>query len=66
MINSNTFGMTFWLDNDNQFRYCPTFLNDNPDKSNWGYVSEWDDWSDVNINKLFEIHRQLVLDKEAN
>ena len=65
MINSNTFGMTFWLDNDNQFRYCPTFLNDNPDKSNWGYVSEWDDWSDVNINKLFEIHRQLVLDKEA-
>ena len=66
MINSNTFGMTFWLDNDNQFRYCPTFLNDNPDKSNWGYVSEWDDWSDVNINKLFEIHRQLVLDKEEN
>ncbi len=66
MINSNTFGMTFWLDNDNQFRYCPTFLNDNPDKSNWGYVSEWDDWSDVNINKLFEIHRQLVLDKETN
>ena len=65
MINSNTFGMTFWLDNDNQFRYCPTFLNDNPDNSNWGYVSEWDDWSDVNINKLFEIHRQLVLDKEA-
>ncbi len=58
--------MTFWLDNDNQFRYCPTFLNDNPDKSNWGYVSEWDDWSDVNINKLFEIHRQLVLDKETN
>ena len=65
MINSNTFGMTFWLDNDNQFRYCPTFLNDNPDKSNWGYVSEWDDWSDVNINKLFDIIAQLVTQKEA-
>ena len=65
MINSNTFGMTFWLDDDNEFCYCPTFNDNTPDKDNWGYVSEWDDWSDVNINKLFEIHRQLVLDKEA-
>ena len=65
MINSNTFGMTFWLDNDNQLMYCPTFINNQPDKSNSGYVSEWDDWSDVNYNKLFDIIAQLVTQKEA-
>ena len=31
-----------------------------------GYVSEWDDWSDVNYNKLFDIIAQLVTQKEAN
>ena len=66
MINSNTFGMTFWLDNDNQLMYCPTFINNQPDKSNSGYVSEQDDWSDVNYNKLFDIIAQLVTQKEVN
>ena len=60
MINSNTFGMTFWLDNDNQLMYCPTQTNNQPDKSCSGYVCEWDDWSDVNYNKLFDIIAQLV------
>ena len=66
MINSNTFGMTFWLDNDNQLMYCPTFNNNQPDKSCSGYVCDWDDWSDVNYNKLFDIIAQLVTQKEAN
>ena len=66
MINSNTFGMTFWLDNDNQLMYCPTQTNNQPDKLCSGYVSEWDDWSDVNYNKLFDIIAQLVTQKEAN
>ena len=66
MLNSIHFGMTFWLDNDNQLMYCPTFNNNQPDKSNSGYVSEWDDWSHVNYNKLFDIIAQLVTQKEAN
>ncbi len=66
MLNSSHFGMTFWLDNDNQLMYCPTFINNQPDKSCSGYVSEWDDWSDVNYNKLFDIIAQLVTQKEAN
>ena len=27
MISSMHFGMTFWLDDDNEFCYCPTFNN---------------------------------------
>ena len=60
MINSDTFGMTFWLDNDNEFCYCPTFNDNTPDKDNWGYVSEWTDFDGVDLDKLFHIHRHLV------
>ena len=66
MINSNTFGMTFWLDDDNEFRYCPTFTNNEPDKSCSGYVVEWDDWEGVDYNELFAIHRKLVTTKVSN
>ena len=60
MINSDTFGMTFWLDNDNEFCYCPTFNDNTPDKDNWGYVSEWDTINNTDLDKLFHIHRHLV------
>ena len=65
MINSDTFGMTFWLDNNNEFCYCPTFNDNKPDKDNWGYVSEWVDLEGVNLSKLLEIHKSLLLNKET-
>ena len=63
MINSDTFGMTFWLDDDNEFCYCPTFNDNTPDKDNWGYVCEWDIINNTDLDKLFHIHRQLVTQK---
>ena len=66
MINSNTFGMTFWLDSNNDFCYCPTFNDNTPDKDNWNYVCEWVEFDSSDLDKLFEIHRQLVTQKEAN
>ena len=63
MINSEHFGMTFWLDDDNEFCYCPTFTNNTPDLHNWGYVSEWDIINNTDLDKLFEIHRELVTQK---
>ena len=65
MINSDTFGMTFWIDNNNDFCYCPTFNDNKPDKDNWGYVSEWVDLEGVNLSKLLEIHKSLLLNKET-
>ena len=63
MINSNTFGMTFWLDDDNEFCYCPTFVNNQPDKDYWGYVTEWTDWEGVNYERLFQIYHDLLTTK---
>ena len=61
-IYSLSFGMTFWLDDDNDFCYCPTFNDNTPDKEQWGYVCEWDTIDSTDLDKLFYIHRQLVLD----
>ena len=63
MINSDTFGMTFWLDDDYEFRYCRTFTNNTPDLHNWGYVSEWTDFDGVDFNQLLRIHRELVIQR---
>ena len=60
MISSLHFGMTFWLDDDNEFCYCPTFNDNTPDKDNWGYVCEWDEFTSTDLDKLFAIHRHLV------
>ena len=63
MITSEHFGMTFWLDNNNDFCYCPTFTNNTPDLHNWGYVTEWTEFDSSDLDKLFEIHRELVTQK---
>ena len=60
MISSFHFGMTCWLDDDNEFCYCPTFNDNTPDEDNWGYVSEWDTINNTDLDKLFHIHRHLV------
>ena len=61
MISSMHFGMTFWLDDDNEFCYSPTFNDNTPDLHNWGYVSEWDIINNTDLDKLFHIHRELVI-----
>ena len=60
-ISSDTFGMSFWLDDDNEFCYCPEFNNNTLDKDNWGYVSEWTDFEGIDFNQLLRIHRELVI-----
>ncbi len=66
MLLSLHFGRHFWLDDDNELMSCPSFVDGNPDLFNEDYVSEWDDFSDVDVSKLLYIFRSLVLDKELN
>ena len=62
MIMSLHFGRHFWLDSNDDFCSCPTFIDGTPDKDQWDYVSEWTDLEDVNLDKLFFIHKSLVTD----
>jgi len=66
MLLSLHFGRHFWLNDDNELMSCPTFVDGNPDKLNEDYVSEWTDLEGVDIGKLLDIHKSLLLTKECN
>ena len=65
MLLSLHFGRHFWLNDDNELMSCPTFVDGNPDKLNEDYVSEWTDLEGVDIGKLLDIHKSLLLTKEV-
>jgi len=63
MMLSLHFGMFFWLNDDDDFCYCPAFEDGTADHDNWGYVSEWQELEGVDLDKLFYVHKSLVIDK---
>ena len=63
MYASETFGRLFWLDDNYDFKSCPLCIDGTGDFDCQDYVSEWDDWSDVDYNKLFNIHKFCILNK---
>ena len=63
MYSSETFGRLFWVDDDFEFRSCPLNVNGTGDFTCEDYVSEWEDWSEVNYELLFNIHQACVINK---
>ena len=63
MYSSETFGRIFWVDDNYDFKSCPLCIDGTGDFDCQDYVSEWDDWSDVDYNKLFNIHKFCILNK---
>ena len=65
MYLSEHFGRAFWLDDANEFRSCPLFVNNIPDFDQVDYVSEWTDLEGISLDKLLYIHRfELLLYKK--
>ena len=64
MFKSEHFGRAFWIDDNNEFRSCPLKVNNEPDFDYIDYVSEWEDLEGVSLDKLFNIHRIELLNKE--
>ena len=63
MYASEKFGRIFWLDDNYEFKSCPLNVNGTGDFIMEDYVSEWDDWSEVNMNELLNIHKFCILNK---
>ena len=63
MYKSETFGRIFWVDDDYEFKSCPLNVDGTGDFSCDDYVSEWDDWSEVDMNLLLAIHRCELINK---
>ena len=63
MYSSETFGRLFWVDDDYEFKSCPLNVDGTGDFDNEDYVSEWDDWSEVDMNLLFNIYKNELINK---
>ena len=63
MYSSETFGRIFWVDDNYEFKSCPLCIDGTGDFEMEDYVSEWQDWEDVDYNLLLAIHRCELLNK---
>ena len=63
MYASETFGRLFWVDDNYDQKSCPQFNNGTGDFDNEDYVSEWDDWSEVDMNLLLNIYKNELINK---
>ena len=61
MHHSETFGRIFWVDEDFEFRSCPQYLDGTGDFDNSDYVSEWDDWEGVDLQKHSRRHSKCQI-----
>ena len=63
MYSSETFGRWFWVDDNYEFKSCPLNVDGTGDFDCEDYVSEWDDFTDVDMNELLNIHKFCILNK---
>ena len=63
MYSSETFGRIFWVDDDYEFKSCPLNVDGTGDFDVQDYVSDWEDWEGVDMDKLFSIHKFCILNK---
>ena len=63
MYSSETFGRIFWVDDELEFNSCPLNVDGTGDFANGDYVSEWDDFSDVDMNLLLNIYKNELINK---
>ena len=63
MYSSETFGRIFWVDDNYEFKSCPLCVDGTGDFEMEDYVSDWEDWEGVDMDKLFNIHKFCILNK---
>ena len=63
MFKSEEFGRAFWIDDNLDFKSCPQYVDGTGDFDQEDYVSEWDDWSEVDMNLLFNIYKTELINK---
>ena len=66
MFHSESFGRLFWVDDNNDFRSCPQYVDGTGDFDNSDYVSEWNDFEGVNFETLLNIHQSCVINKQLH
>ena len=60
IYNSDAFGRAFWVDKYNDLQSAPLFVDNSVDFDNADYVSEWDDFTEVDVSELLNIYALVV------
>ena len=63
MYSSETFGRLFWVDDNYDLKSCPLCVDGTGDFDVEDYVSEWTDWEGVDMNLLFNIYKNELINK---
>ena len=63
MFKSKSFGRIFWVDDNDDFKSCPQNADGTGDFDCEDYVSEWSDWEGVNMETLFHINKECVINQ---
>ena len=63
MYKSETFGRLFWVDDNYDLKSCPLCVDGTGDFDCDDYVSEWTDWDGVDMNLLFNIYKNELINK---
>ena len=66
MIHSFHFGRAFWLDELNELCSAPWRKDGTVENLNWDYVGEWNDLEGVDMGRLLDIHKELIIEKHTN
>ena len=53
MYVSESVGRHFWVDEEDEFRSAPSFIDHTADMDNAAYVSDWEEWEGVNFDFTF-------------
>jgi len=64
MYTSETFGRLFWVDDNYDLQSCPQNVDGTGDFTCEDYVSEWEDWSEVDYDLLFKIYKTCIFNKQ--
>ena len=64
MYLSEHFGRAFWVDDKNEFRSCPLFVNNKPDFHKQIMYQSGQIGRELDYEKLFNIHHLEILNSE--
>ncbi len=60
MLRSKSFGRIFWVDDNLDLQSCPQNIDGTGDFDCSDYVTEWDDWSEVDVSILLNIQKSCI------
>jgi len=63
MYVSEAFGRHFWVDDEDNLKSAPSYIDGTADFECEDYVSEWDDLDGVNLDLLLQIHKTELHNK---